>query len=199
MENEERIRRLVTAGCWTRVLLAALALAASIAVSAAAASAEMCGNHGSGYCMDDWNDGGYTNPVKMYYGGGNNEYFGAIQVDPCHSHYRVTWSCPFTKKRWDRTYHNDPVVEIAYSSGLCLGTASTGDGELQPCGYDQYGDGAGGGTIMVNDLHGALIDRYWTNKTGTLRRVCSSGYLGGAVFTSYLGTNAGCEWGGDGL
>jgi hypothetical protein len=150
--------------------------------------------------MNDWNNGDYPNPVKMYYGLVSNEEFSAIPVYPCNGHI-VTLTCPFSNKALDKKYRGDPIVEVAYSGGLCLGTARTGDGTLQPCGYDKYGDGGGPGTIIVDDRHYHLIDRYWTTKTGTLRKVCSSGYVGGAVFTSYLEARAygGCDWTGPGL
>lgn len=194
------------------LLVAVLALTASLAITAGAARAwiQICGNDGYGYCMNDWGNSGYQNPVKMYYGHSSNETFSVLAIDPCHdggwgrAGGTVNSTCPFQSRAMDAYYANCSISEIVFESGLCVGTAPTGTAEPLGCG-NYYGSGAGDGTIMVNAGGGGLLDRYWSNRVPPNlpqgRFVCSSGRLGGPLELNYippLGVDqyAGCEWGG---
>jgi hypothetical protein len=183
-----------------RFAAAALALTVWFAITAGAAAAQVqiCGNGGSGYCMNDWGNGGSLSPVKMYYGNSSNESFGVIPVDPCHDGGTVNSTCPFTSRYLDSYYAGDPVLELEYApKGLCVGTTGSGTAELAGCG-NSYANGAGDGTIVVNVGSGNLVDRYWTNRDDESLFVCSSGRLGGPLEMNYVLTEpyGGCDWGG---
>lgn len=63
-----------------KLLLVAAAVLLPFLVGVPAAQAQIsqvCGNTGTGYCMNAWNGGP---SVKMYYGGYSNDNFGATQV-----------------------------------------------------------------------------------------------------------------------
>src|SRR5690348_7293797 len=62
----------------------ALALALTGQTRVLATQQQICGNGGSGYCMNDWN--GAYQYVKMYNGGASHEDFGVIfEVSACGS------------------------------------------------------------------------------------------------------------------
>jgi len=169
---------------------------------------QICDNGGDGYCLNDWFNGGINNPVKMYYGGKNNEDFETITVDPCRDNGTVNRTCPFTNQTLDNAAYGFPIVQVEYVPlGLCIGTiiggANNGEGILTACG-DPYGNGAGKGTIMIEAATSAgpngLIDVYWTNATtagSKYRFVCSSKSFEGPVYLNFSGTLTGaCNWDG---
>jgi hypothetical protein len=69
---------------------AAVALAGGLALAGSAAPAmavqqQICGNLGSGYCLNDWNNQG-SGFRSMYYGGNPNENFTAQFINRCGGH-----------------------------------------------------------------------------------------------------------------
>lgn len=115
------------------VLVTSLALVGFTGGVAQAAQTEICGNAGTGYCLNDWNDGGNGNAVKMYYGGNSNEDFYAVQVTSWCNHGKVDLSCPFTHAALDKMYNGDVIFEIDYGPGtseLCVGVDQYADAVL---------------------------------------------------------------------
>jgi hypothetical protein len=96
----------------------ALALALTGQTGAFATQQQICGNSGSGYCMNDWN--GANQYVKMYYGGVSHEDFGVIfEVSACGSGV-VTYNastgtgCPFSDGHIDANFAGWPIVQVKY-------------------------------------------------------------------------------------
>jgi hypothetical protein len=163
-----RARKLAGAG--------ALAVFAGMLAGAAGPPAygqadEICGNGGTGYCMNDWNGGLNNNPVKMYYGGSSNEDFYTVQLNPCNSSPpgEVTETCPFTVgSGYNASFDGDPIFAVEYAgTGYCIGTtgqqAGGPTGILTAC-PDYSGDGGGDGTMWIGTSDGNFaVTRYWIN------------------------------------
>lgn len=181
--------------------------------SAQAQISQICGNGGSGYCMNAWNGGPY---VKMYYGGYHNDNFYLETVSPCSGRNTVqstmrgdATNCPFSDSLIDYLLWNNQIMEIVYgNNGKCVGTGNlngTPDvGYLGACG-DDFGNGAIQGAFDVAIFGGQdcpstsvlLVNRYWTNYYGSQERfVLSGGNPGTSLF---VGSNVYTCWGGPGV
>ena len=154
-----------------------------IGIPAAQAQSNICGNDGSGYCMNAWN-GGPT--VKMYYGGVYNDNFSYNPVFLCSGSDRVQSTlhgsktdCPFTNKYIDSDAYNAEIVEIVYDNATneCVASETPGYGGdaavLGACG-NMYGTGAANGVfdVVAYDITGQcfgnfLVNRFWTNFFGS--------------------------------
>jgi hypothetical protein len=165
---------------------------------AGAAAIDFCAQHGTGYCLNDWNNGGFLNQVKMYQSGTSNEGFRIGTTTVC-GQGKVTSTCPFNNRVIDAQLLNDPIVKIYYlGNGLCLGSiiggSSNGAGNLQGCG-DPNGNGAGTGTIFVEHATLEYINKYWTNYANTYAYLCSGGASKGPVWLNFVGAyNGSCSW-----
>jgi hypothetical protein len=192
-------------------VLATLALAGiAVAAPAHAQETELCGLGGTGYCMNDWGNGGQNNAVNMYDGGYSNDTFFLQPVDACDGGDAVTADCPFSDTTFDGHLVEDGalIVQVVYVNGLCVGTASNGDAILTGCNNTATGTGGGDGTLMaavtvgtICDEYGEgiLVDRYWTNNAesdGYPAFVTSGGSLGAPLYVNDIGS-ATC-WGGAG-
>jgi hypothetical protein len=192
--------------------LATLALASiAFAAPAYAQGTNICGLGGTGYCMNDWGNGGQNNAVEMYYGGYSNDYFYTEPVDACNGGDTVTGSCPFQSSTMDGNLAGDLIVQVVYANsgagdGLCVGTASSGDAILTGCNNTTTGTGGGDGTLMVaatgssggscdQSGEGLLVDRYWTK--GAYAFVTSGGSIGAPLLVN--DTSAATCWGGSGF
>jgi len=170
---------------------------------------QICGNGGSGYCMNAWNGGPNVN---MYRGGVSNEDFVPVTVPNDCNHGKVSAGgtygyCPFVNHWLDEAYVNDTIVQIQDQdsaspyNGYCIGGA-TGTGYLLPCGTNNNGTGAGIGTIMVefqsvncgNPGQAYLVDRYWSDYYDDNVWVASGGNPGTPVYVNSTTTQT-C-WGG---
>lgn len=187
-----RLRRLA-------LLAALLVPLALLAGSAGATSSQICGNQGSGYCLNDW--GGHDvagNPVKMYYGGyGNENFFNYPLVNMCGSGL-VTATCPGLGAA-QSSYIGQPIYEIAYGPGGCISDNGTGGVVLGTC-PDSYGNGGSSGTIYVRVQYAPgsciYINRLWTAYYGTGAGLQSGGNIGVQATDNYTGTLT--DWGGTG-
>src|SRR5215471_2534943 len=95
---------------------AALALVVGLGVQPAGAStSQVCGNGGSGYCLNDWGGAGHSgDAIKMYYGGTTNDDFYVQKVNWCSGHDTVqsrgrgdSTDCPFANTNWDYNLRGD--------------------------------------------------------------------------------------------
>lgn len=165
----------------------AIALAAN-AVPAAATQNQVCGNGGSGYCLNDWNGGGSGNAIKMYYGNSSNENFLAVTVAACSGTDIVNSTCPFANRSLDSLYRGFEIREIEYMpAGLCLATNGSGGAILGTCANQNTGSGGSNGVIMVA-YHGPtscdfgvqwyFVNRYWSDHYGTTETLQSGGNPG---------------------
>ena len=138
--------------------------------AASASTIQVCGNNGSGYCMNNWNGAGTW--VKMYYGGTVNDSFKIIHLTgDCNgghvSNGGTHGNCPFTDPDLDQQYAGAWIDEVKNTqTGLCVSGAG-GQGILGACGSSN-GSGAATGAIMIevrplgcNNFNTELIDRYW--------------------------------------
>jgi hypothetical protein len=183
-----------------------LTTAFSAAGAANAQTQSLCGDGGSGYCMNDWGNGGSGNPVKMYYGGYSNDSFFLEAVDLCSSSSYVTSTCPFTNTAIDRSLEGEWIAQIVYTNnGLCVGTNSDGDGVLTGCNSTTSGTGGGTGTIVVlasnsgcpqTNSQGILVNRYYTDVNSVDEEEASGGSVGSNLNLEN-GTSGTC-WGGSG-
>lgn len=165
--------------------LASLAVVGGVALTTPAHGAtfpEICGNDGTGYCMNAWGGGPQ---VAMYYGGVTNDAYATEDINPCNSTpaNRVTPTCPFTVgSGMNSKLLNDTILRIRnQNDGLCVGTDGSGFGLEGACG-DGNANGAANGVIMVKVLTGTggwwLVDRYWSNHVGNVEYVTSPGAVG---------------------
>lgn len=174
------------------ITAASVMLAGAAGIPAAQAqtsvSSQLCGNGGSGYCMNAWN-GGPT--VKMYNGGVTNEDFTYRDVNVCNGKNKVESNtapyhdganCPFTNTGIDNQLRGATIVELEdLNNDECVGTGDINSqqdiGYLGSCG-NSSGVGAIDGAFDVigfetPDGNGScpignfLVNRYWTNTYGT--------------------------------
>lgn len=126
---------------------------------------------GTGYRLNDWGGGGNGNAVKMYTAGVQNNNFQWIDVKSCNGSDIISSACAGA---WGGSWAiGAQTIEIQYnnSPSLCVGTNGSGYTVLTACG-DQYGNGAGNGTIMAtlsidggtcgSTAKAGLADRYWS-------------------------------------
>jgi hypothetical protein len=186
-----------------------LTLGVGVTPAHASASVQICAQHGTGYCLNDWGDGGSGNPVKMY----DNDYtqnnnFELDLIDACDGNDYITSACEsgwgsegsylaeIQAVTFEIQYVNDPFY--------CVGTnTSTGEAILVACGTIT-GSGAGYGAIMAGvDVSGVCspaynlgeeaTDRYWDSNEDALYFLQSGGAIGAqALFTNT--SNPSC-WG----
>lgn len=171
------------------------------AVTAAPAS-QICGNAGSGYCMNDWNNGGSGSPVKMYNGGYANDDFFTEYVDRC-TVASVTPTCPFNDRNLDAHYNNSPIFQIVYApNGLCVVAGASGGAQaaLGKCANTNTGQGGANGVLQVKAAssscpHGVAINVFWTNSNNLVHYLLSGGNPGQPL---YLNSGSYTCWGGNG-
>lgn len=186
-----------------KLKFAVIAIAALLGITlftggtAQAQPSAVCGNAGSGYCLNDWGNGGSQNPVKMYYGGYANDYFGVFSEDICSGSHYVTPSCPFQHPGLDSKYLNDIIVEVQYLNagsghGLCAATSGGATAVLGDCVETGH---AQDGVIMVLDPSCSggyhLVDRYWSDLDDTTNTLTSGGNIG---VQAYFATGSNTCW-----
>jgi hypothetical protein len=171
-----RFRR--AAAAVVTVTVAGVLAWATNAAPAFAAQQRICGNGGSGYCMNDWNNQTAGYPVLMYYGGDPNENFSYQKIDRCDGHNYVTAPsagigttyCPFASQSIDAAYAGAPIVQLRYgSTNLCVAAnTANGHGVMGDCNSVSTGTGGATGTVQIEDLnYGNLINLYYTNQLGS--------------------------------
>jgi hypothetical protein len=162
-----------------------VALAAALLSSgtASAAQQQICGNSGSGYCLNAWNGGP---AVKMYYGSSSHEDFYTELVPLCNGSY-VTSTCPLANHIYDNELKGAEIEQIVYApTGQCVGSDSSGHGTLTGCNSVVTGTGGGNGTIQI--VYGEpgcygfppadLLNRHYTDLNDAWRNVESGGNPG---------------------
>ncbi|HSW80520.1 MAG TPA: hypothetical protein VLG47_07115 [Candidatus Saccharimonadales bacterium] len=158
--------------------------------AANAIQTEFCAQWGSGFCLNNWNNGGYGNTVRMYRSGATNENFSAHFANVCGGNHFVTSTCPFNNRFHDynHDYLNDPIYVIKYNpSGLCVGnTNADGRGYLKNC-------GSGNGAWFVAP-GSAYINVSYTSNTNVLHYLCSGGVSGGFVNINPTYASGTCNW-----
>jgi hypothetical protein len=177
-----------------------------VPVAAYASSNQICGNGGSGYCLNDWSAGGYGNPVKMYYGGYGNEDFYLQAVNRCGGDTVTTANggCPFYNFNLDQEYKGDLIVQVVYGpKGLCIAdTNISAKADLGDCASISSSGSYGAIQILYGDINcigtlspsgwitqGYLVDRYWSDVYDTTNTLTSGGNPGvQAKFADGLGT-----------
>ena len=175
-----------------KLLVTLTGLAALTAVGMAPASAatarsvsprfttEFCAQAGTGYCLNDWGDGGSGAAVRMDTSGLANDYFEAV-AEPNY---------------YLNGYEGFAIVPNGHTS-LCVGTDGSGNANLGGC--PPYGGGGTGsnvwyavGTCNVGGIGGFIfVNGYWTNKDGTYSYLLSGGSVGGQAKVS---TGGGSCW-----
>jgi hypothetical protein len=143
---------------------------------------EICGNGGTGWCMNDWN--GANTYVKMYAGNSSHEDFVAIfNVSQCGNgkvHSTIggdATDCPFGVKQLDYEWQGYPIGQIEYApTGQCIGSVSSTDGTayLGNCGNNSGIGGITGSTLIISSVDGTLIDRYWSDAYNLSGSCCIS-------------------------
>jgi len=136
----------------------------------------LCGNGGTGYCLNDWNNGGNGNPIKMYYGHSSNETFNIYYLTGMcgDGHVHTSPACPFANgSGLNAQYNTSVIVKIEYAfSGLCVGTTQNDNHTiLTPC-PDNNGNNGGWSSIWVlagesgcfSSFQSLFESRYWSNQ-----------------------------------
>lgn len=158
---------------------------------------QICGNNGSGYCMNDWN-GLSFGPVRMYYGGSSHEDFIAQGINRCNG-FVVTTTCPFQNTTLDLEYYGDPIVQIEYvPSDECLSGVDGGEGALQVvldyCNNVSTGSGGGFGTVYIIDQYQELISRYYSDLSGYAHGLESGGNPGTSLSDNHYCGSTGADY-----
>ena len=195
---------------WAAVVLPVFLVAVAVpGTSAAVAQAsvrpgtaihvpQICGNSGTGYCLNDWN--GSIGDVKMYYGGYANDSFRIVSVLECNGDSTVLGApnyCPFSNHALDTHLAGLGIFEFESGAnpGWCVGSAANNSLTiLQPCG--------GTGTVFIGDdvyascpagiFH--FVSQYWSNHYGTYEYLESGNALGHQADEDYSGSSPTC-WG----
>lgn len=171
-------------------------------------SSGVCGNRGTGYCLNNW--GGHTvagNPVKMYNGGASNENFFLVELSgTCNGAGSITVS----SSCWSQWGSNgnlligDNIVAVAYGPGGCVGSDANGLAILANC-PDNNGNNGGTGTVYAESFGGPLGDfwavlysRVWSQLTSpAFACLQSGGNVGVQASASHKETNGDCtQWDG---
>jgi hypothetical protein len=162
---------------------------------ALAVQQQVCAQNGTGYCLNDWNNGGLGQGVKMYASGASHEDFQVEVADVCGGTHFVTSNCPFTTSQfqqhnYNKDYLHATIYVVKYvPKSLCVGVPGLGyeSGYLEPC-------GTGHGTWMVG-VGNKLVDAYLTSYTNGEYWLCSGGVSGGPViFNGVSGSSGACQW-----
>lgn len=189
-------------------LLATLAgITLGFTVVPAQASSQICGNGGSGYCLNDWGNGGSGNAVKMYNGGVANDNFYFQPVNACDGGSVILSDCASAWGAQGGNLVGASITRVKYINsgpgyGLCVGTNSSGDAIMAACG-DDTGSGAGNGVIMAfihnetcnTGSEAKVVDRYWSKQYGVLSLLESGGNVGVQAFLNYSDADTATCWG----
>ncbi len=173
-------RRAALLAAWLPVALAVALLSPG---TASATQQQICGNGGSGYCMNAWNGGP---SVKMYNGSNSHEDFYDELVPLCNGYY-VTSTCPLANHNYDAEFEGAEIVQIVYApTGQCIGSDSNGHGILTTCNSVVTGTGGGVGTVQI--VYGEpgcsgfppvdMVNRHYTDQADAWRNVESGGNPG---------------------
>jgi hypothetical protein len=189
------------------LLVAAAFLLPFLAVipAAGASSTAICGNDGSGYCINAWNGGPY---VKMYYGGYTNDNFYLRGVYLCSgsdtvqsTQHQDATNCPFSNPNLDSLFWGNTIVEaVDANNGECVGTTSNGYGYLGSCGNSQGSGAINGAFNALNYNSGCgyrLANRYWSNQYSSQYYWVSGGNPGTYLYLN--GQDSWTCWGGSGI
>jgi len=188
-------------------VLAAAGLAVALALPAHAAVPSVCGNGGSGYCLNAWNGGP---DVRMANGGLANDNYNLIPLSlMCHDghvHANAPYGpCPFASGSGINTQLNGAAIEAVRDgrNGQCVGSSSAdASTALEGTCPDALGNGGGWATIYAIARNSGcsagnqvfLEDRYWSNAYGHQVELASGGNPGTSAF---FATNTGIAtcWG----
>lgn len=203
MKLNRRIARLIAASSLAVGVLGATIVGAT---PASATTVRICGNSGTGYCLNDW--GGHDfigDPIKMEVGGVSNENFWVHHLTTfCGGLGYVGNSCTSQWGSQGSLVFTDDAVEIVYGPGGCLGSDSNGLAIITTCPNDS-GVGGGTGTVFAfSDTTcfgcsktGGFISRPWSNSSGQLAYLESGGAVGNQANEI---CSSGCtNWGGSGV
>lgn len=172
------MKRLLLAltGCITLVVSSLMLM-----TTAHATQNQICGNAGSGYCLNDWGGGDFIgDPIKMDTGGGTNEDFYYGPLTTMCGHGKVTSSCPFDTTTLNDDFLGLPIFTIYYGPGGCAAGNASGQSVIGDC-PSTAGVGGSDGTIYVQQSDGlGVIDysRQWTNYYGSPSALESGGNVG---------------------
>lgn len=157
-----RIRKRVLAFIASTGLCLGLAMATG--ATPAFAQTQICGNGGTGYCLNDWNGLGAGNPIKMFNGNNSHEDFWIQPIGRCGGSSTGTLTCPFNDHNLDGIL-GGTIVQIRYANtSLCV-AANTANGQAVMGACNGTGNGSGGdtGTVFVDDGLN-LYNVYYTNQ-----------------------------------
>lgn len=159
----------------------------------------ICGNGGTGYCLNAWNGGGQGGQVRMYQGGSLNDGYEVIYLSlMCHDgrvHASAPYGpCPFENGTGLNTQMNGAALVAIRDTrnGLCVGTTSSTLGTVEVTCPDALGNNGGWGVIQAESASSGcnaankefFENRYWSNAYDTLASLQSGGNSGiQATFT----------------
>ena len=169
----------------------------------------ICGNGGSGYCLNAWNGGGNGAQVKMFNGGVANDNYSVLSLSlMCHDghvHANAPYGpCPFENGTGLNTQMDGAAI-IAIKdnrNGLCVGTNSDDLGAIEAACPDALGNGGGWSTIYATTRSSACPNsnqfyaqsRYWSNAYDAKSSLASPGFSGGQAFVANAQPTGTC-WG----
>jgi hypothetical protein len=185
-----RLRKLVPAALVAPVVALVMVAAPASPAYAQVATGQICGNGGTGYCINAWGGGP---SIKMYYGGNTNETFNINALTLCDPAGTVTETCPFNNTEapgLNNSLLGDPVVDFedASSNNQCIAAGTLGHAAMGSC-PTSSGSGGAAGTIDVLYLAGQngnhyqfeAVNRAGSNGAGYMVGLASSGSLEGPL------------------
>ena len=162
---------------------------------------QICGNSGSGYCLNDWGGGDFAgDPVKMYYGGSSSEHFqNSFLSGMCNNGY-VTSTCPALGSA-QSSLIGQPLYRIDYGPGGCVADNGSYKAVIGNCPSDS-GSGGSDGSIFIEVPYGPgscrLFSREQSDYWGTPVGLNSGGSVGAQATTNGSGSGL-TYWGGPGV
>jgi hypothetical protein len=187
--------------------VAMLGIGLSIPSAFGGTTPNICGNGGTGYCLNDWNNGGSGSQVKMNYGHTPNSDFSFVSLSfMCHDghvHANAPYGpCPFTNGSGLNTQMDGAnIFALRHSNGLCVGTTSSDVNTIMTDCPDSYGNGGGWSTIYAEATNANCQSgpwfaesRYWSDAYTSLSSLQSGGNVGIQASIGVQNSTATC-WG----
>jgi hypothetical protein len=146
----------------------------------------VCGNNGTGYCLNDWNNAGGA--VKMYYGGTTNDNYIVEQETLACNNGVSTATCPINVNGLNTA--GAAIIEILNPrDGRCVATNGNAQAVEGTC-ADLRGIGGSNGVTGLwfsnSSCHanwpGFFLNRYWTQNDSTWVWLQSGGALGAQAY-----------------
>lgn len=169
-----------------RALLALGAIAVSVTTALALSTPahafvnddQECAQQGTGYCLNNWNNGDIGASIKMGQSGWTHQNFTTRTLTTMCNNGHVTPTCPFQSDNVNSQLNGGLIVAIPYegSQGGCVGSGQFDNRTFLVVCPDSSGNGGGWGSIWIvsanttncpSNLGFDAVNRHFTDLGGT--------------------------------